>query len=403
VLTGFEELNNTTARPFNPDPNRYKPAEVTGQPASSYELALTNQDFKFPQVWRNDIAVDRRLPGGWTGTVEFIYNKDVNGISYINANLAAPTTGFAGADTRPRWTGSNRVNANVANAVVLGNEAEGKSWNFSSSLERLLQAGFWIKAAYSYGEARNTVDAGSIAFGSWNNNQHNGDPNNPGLGFSGASPGHRLFVATSYTKQYFKWGGTTVSAFWESRTGGNASYTYSGDLNGDGGTSNDLIYIPRDTSEMNFQTFSSGGRTFTAAEQAQAWDAVISKDHYLSKHRGQYAVRGAVFLPLEHRVDVSVAQDFYMSFAGQRHTFQFRMDALNFGNLLNSDWGVGNRLVSSQPLVVPSSAQGGPADSQGRAWYRLRVINNELIAKPVETTAGISDVWRLQFSLRYSF
>ena len=163
VLTGFEELNNTTARPFNPDPNRYKPANVNGQPASSYELALTNQDFKFPQVWRNDIAVDRRLPGGWTGTVEFIYNKDVNGISYINANLAAPTTRFAGADTRPRWVGSNRVNANVANAVVLGNEAEGTSWNFSSSIERLMQAGFWIKAAYSYGEAKNTVDAGSIA------------------------------------------------------------------------------------------------------------------------------------------------------------------------------------------------------------------------------------------------
>jgi hypothetical protein len=37
-----------------------------------------------------------------------------------------------------------------------------------------------------------------------------------------------------------------VSFFWESRTIGNASYTFAGDLNGDGGTSNDLIYIPRD-------------------------------------------------------------------------------------------------------------------------------------------------------------
>ncbi len=403
VLTGFEELNNTTARPFNPDPNRYKPTNVTGQPASSYELALTNPDFRFPQVWRNDIAIDRRLPGGWSGTVELLYNKDVNGISYINANLSAPTGTFAGVDSRPRWVGGNRVNANVANAVVLGNEAEGTSWNFSSSIERLMQAGFWIKAAYSYGEAKNTVDAGSIAFGSWNNNPHAGDPNNPGLGFSTASPGHRFFLATSYTRQYFKWGGTTVSAFWESRTGGSASYRYSGDLNGDGGFSNDLIYIPRDTSEMNFQTFTSGSRTFTAAEQAQAWDAFISDDSYLSKHRGQYAVRGAVFLPLEHRLDASLAQDFYMSFAGQRHTFQFRMDALNFGNLLNSDWGVGNRLVTSQPLVVPSSSQGGPADSQGRAWYRLQVVNNALISKPLQTTADSGDVWRLQFSLRYSF
>ena len=43
--------------------------------------------------------------------------------------------------------------------------------------------------------------------------------------------------------------------FWESRTGGNASYVYGGDLNGDGGTSNDLLYVPTDVSEMNFQAY----------------------------------------------------------------------------------------------------------------------------------------------------
>ena len=70
----------------------------------------------------------------------------------------------------------------------------------SGSLERLLNAGLWVKTAYSYGESKNTVDPGSIAFGSWNNNQHPGDPNNPGIGYSLTSPGHRFFLATSYTK-----------------------------------------------------------------------------------------------------------------------------------------------------------------------------------------------------------
>ena len=32
-----------------------------------YELALTNPDFKFPQIWRSNIAVDHRLPGGVDG------------------------------------------------------------------------------------------------------------------------------------------------------------------------------------------------------------------------------------------------------------------------------------------------------------------------------------------------
>ena len=85
-----------------------------------------------------------------------------------------------------------------------------------------------------------------------------GDPNNPGLAFSSNSPGHRFFVAGSYTKQYFGFGGTTVSAFWEARTIGNASYLFSGDMNGDTASGNDLIYIHRDQSEMNFSQFTRG-------------------------------------------------------------------------------------------------------------------------------------------------
>ena len=397
VLTGSEQLDNTTARPFSPDPDRYKPATVTGAPASSYALAVTDPDFRFPQTWRTDIGVDRRLPWGIIGTAEFLYNRDVNGVYYINANLAAPNSSFAGVDTRPRWTASNRINSNVSSAVVLQNQNVGRSWNFSGSASKTLSNGFLVKGAYSYGEAKNTVDPGSVALGSWNNNTHPGDPNNPPLAFSATSPGHRVFVAAAYTKDWFSHSATTVSMFWESRTIGNASYTYTGDLNGDGGTSNDLIYIPRDASEMNFQQYTAGGRTYTAAQQAQAWEAYISADKYLSKHRGQYAERGAVFLPMVNRMDLSIGQEVFASLAG-RHAFQVRLDIQNFGNLLNKNWGVSQRIVlSSQPL----SAQG--ADAQGRAQYRLRTIDNELITTPLESTASLDDVYRLQVSLRYRF
>ncbi|HJR61619.1 MAG TPA: carboxypeptidase regulatory-like domain-containing protein [Vicinamibacterales bacterium] len=399
VLTGFASIDNTTTRPFHPDPDHYKPAEVTGAPASSYELALTDPDFKFPQLWRNNIAVDQRLPWGWTGTAEFIYNRDVNGIYYINANLPGPTGAFAGADGRPRWVGSNsnRIHSNVSNAIVLKNQDVGRSWNTAFSVEKTSTAGLWVKAAYSYGQAKNTVDAGSIAFGSWNNNQHSGDPNNPGLGYS--NQGHRFFAAASYSREYFSFGKTTVSLFWESFNAGAASYTLSGDLNGDGGTSNDLIYIPRDTSEMNFQAFGS----FTADAQAQAWNAYIEQDEYLSKNRGKYAQRGGVLLPIVSRMDLGFHQDIFTNMGGRRHEFQFRTDVLNFGNLLNKNWGVGQRLVNAQPLIVPTTAQGGPADASGRAQYRLRTIDNQLMTKSLEQTAGLSDVWRVQFSVRYSF
>jgi hypothetical protein len=399
VLTGFETLDNTTARPFHPDPNRYKPTNVTGEPASSYELALTDNGFRFPQIWRSNIGVDQKLPGGVIGTVEFLYNKDVNGIYYINANLPPAQAAFTGADTRPRWT-SNRIHSNVFNAIVLKNQDVGSSWNFATTLSKITGFGLSLRGAYSYNSSKNTVDPGSIAFGSWAGNPHSGDPNNPGVGYStpfAASLGHRVFVNASLTREYFGFGATTFSVFWEARNGGNTSYVFSGDMNGDGGSGNDLIYIPRDTSEMNFVTFTSGGTTYTAAEQAAAFEAYIQQDAYLRDRRGEYAERGAVFLPIFSRMDVSVMQDLFANLGGRRHSAQVRLDINNFGNLLNSDWGVGDRLIRNQILTNAA------VDAQGRASYRLALVGRELVSRSFETTAGSSDVWSMMVSLRYSF
>jgi hypothetical protein len=401
VLTGFASVDNTTTRPFNPNPDAYKPATVTGAPASSYELALTDTDFKFPQTWRSNLAFDKKLPFGLIGTAEFLYNRDVNGVYYINANLPAAQSSFAGADTRSRYT-SNRIHSNVSNAVVLKNQDVGRSWTVSASLQKSLPRGF-LRTAYTYFDAKNTVDPGSIAFGSWSGNQISGDPNNPGLAYSGR--GHRFFLAGSYRLEYRNFGATTFSLFWEGRSLGTASYTFSGDLNGDGGTNNDLIYVPRDASEMNFQTFTQGGRTFTAAEQTAAWEAYIQADSYLRGRRGQYAERNGVLLPMVWRADFSVAQDLFKNLGGGRHSLQFRVDILNVGNLVNSDWGVGQRLVgstTSPPISAQPLIQAG-ADATGRAQYRLRVLNNQLVTTPLEFSAGEQDVYRVQFSLRYSF
>ena len=402
MLTGFERVNGTTARPFNPDPKHHWPTDVTGAPASQYELAFTDLDFKFPQLWRTNIAIDQRLPGGWVGTAEFLYSKDVNGIYYINANLADPNSEFTGADTRPRWTNTaaSRINSNIDNAIVMSNQNVGKSWNIAGSLERSFDNGFYAKAAYAYGETKNTVDPGSIAFGSWSSNAHSGDPNNPGLGFSANSPGHRFFTALSYRKSWANFGATTVSLFFEGATLGNASYLFAADANGDGGT-NDLIYIPVDQTEMNFQTYTANVNgtptTFTAEDQAAAWDAYIEQDEYLSARRGEYAGRGGVFLPMVWRADLSIAQELFTRVGGKLNRLQVRLDILNFSNLLNKSWGTGQRMVSNQPLTDPS------VDGNGALRYRLRQVNGQLMSKTFEKTAGINDVFRLQLGVRYIF
>ncbi len=409
ILTGFQQLDNTTARPWNPNPDHYKPATVTGDPATSYGLAITDPSFRFPQLWRSTIAADYRLPLGLIAGAEYLYSRDVNGIYYINANLADPSTNFTGADSRPRWTAGNRINSNITSAIVLKNQNVGRSWNMAFTLERPFANGFFAKAAYSYGIGRNTVDPGSIAFGSWNNNQHSGNPNNPGVAFSSAAVKHRVFGAVTYRQEYFKFGATSISAFWESRPQFNTSYVFGGDLNGDGGTSNDLIYIHRDIAEMNFGniTNSSGTVLFTPEQQAAAWNAFIAQDRYLSKNRGRYVERGAVFAPFIHRMDLSVAQDVFVRLGGQRHKFQFRADILNFGNLLSKNWGGGYSIVTTQPLVTVSTSstatcRPGPSDPTA-ARYCLRTIGGGLLSESFQRSSNINDVYRIQFGVRYFF
>lgn len=408
ILTGFDSFDNVFSRPWNPNIDRYKPTNVTGAPAASYELSLTDTNFRFPQLWRTNIATDVRLPAGFIGGAEFLYNRDLNGIYYINANLPAPDSAFTGPDARPRWitdrcptisgTQANRINCIVPNAIVLKNQNIGRSWNVAFTLERPLWNGLYGKAAYSYGESRNTVDPGSIAFGSWNGNQHAGDPNNPGLGFSSSSPRHRIFGLLSYEKEYFKFGRTSVSMFYETRNWGNGSYVVGGDLNGDGGTANDLMYIPRDASEMNFQQYTASGSTFTVPQQQAAFEAFIQANEYLSSRRGQYAERGGAFLPFVTRVDFSLAQDLFFRTGSRVHRFQIRGDILNFTNLLNKNWGIGKQFNSLQPLVP----QG--VDGTGKPLYRFRNIGANLLSPTAYLpTSGFGDVWRLQLGVRYTF
>lgn len=423
MLQGNIQEDNTKTKPFTTNVDAYKPTNVTGAPAASYELDVTDPGFKFPQIWRSNVAVDHKLPGDVVATAEFIYNRDVNGIYYINANLPAAQSAFTGVDNRPRWTGAacgsgtagpcvTRINNapgnQVTSTIVMKNEDIGRSWNAAISLSKNYYHGLTMKGAYSYGEARNTIDPGSTAFASWAGNQQSADPNNPGLSLSATSPGHRFFLQTSYTRQYFGFGSTTIAAFFEARTPGRDaltvnSYVFGGDMNGDSGSNNDLVYIPRDQSEMNFTPFSitsSGGAvlaSFTAAQQAQAWDDYINQDPYLSKHRGEYAGRNAIFLPIVKRLDLSLTQDVFHNIAGKKNAGQFRIDILNFGNMLNHNWGVSQRLTQSQIL------NSATVDAQGRVAYRMNTLNNQLITKSYQTNAALADVYSFMLSFRYSF
>ena len=380
---------------------------------------MTDDSFRFPQTWRSNIGVDRKLPWGLVGTLDYIYNRDVNAPVYVNANLPAPEGAYTGVDNRPRWAATaagatpapginvalpacaatgqvgpcftrlnNAPGNQITNAYVIKNQSENNSWNISGALTKNLSNGFSFKGGFNYGVSSSLVEPSSTAGTSWGGaNPIVRDPNNPALAYSQNSPGKRVFLASNYTRQYFGFGATTISAFYDGHTNGNTSFVFAGDANGDTVSGNDLIYIPRNTTEMNFKPLTVSGRTFTAADQAAAFEQLITSSSYLSAHRGQYAERGAVFLPIVNRVDLSVTQDVFHSVAGRRHSGQIRLDVTNFGNLLNDKWGAGRRLVNTQILTSPS------ADATGALTYNLQTLSGNLITTPLQTSAGIADVY----------
>jgi len=405
VLTGFIQTDNTTAYPFNPDPKHYIPATPTLP--SSYELAITDPDFKFPQTWRTNLAADLKLPFGFLSTLEFIYNQEVNGIGYFNANLPLSNNVVyrpGGVIERPRYT-ATRINNNVVNAITLDNSNNGYGYSLAASLEKPFAKGFFVKAAYNFGVSKNTVDPGSIAAGSYNNNLIYWDPNNAYLAFSSNDQRHRFIFAASYKLEYKKFGSTQVGFFLEGRNQGRTSYIYSNDLNGDGNT-NDLIYIHKNTSEMNFVSYDPDGTgpapTYTAAEQVADWEAYIKQDKYLNANRGKFAERNGVIYPWIWSADLNITQEFYIYTGGKRNVLQFTMNIINVTNLINSDWGVGWVINNNRPIRVVSG-------SANPATYRLNTLGvktDGTIVKITDTfshSASIGDVWSAQFGIRYIF
>jgi hypothetical protein len=99
---------------------------------------------------------------------------------------------------------------------------------------------------------------------------------------------------------------------------------YGGDLNGDRINGNDLLFVPRKASDLRFVPISQnlgGSSQFFYTQQQEAFDKFIDQDAYLSTKRGQYVDRNENLLPMLHRVDLSVTQDFFIKIGGKRIVF----------------------------------------------------------------------------------
>lgn len=372
--------------------------------AARGSIAVTDKDFRNPQLVRTNLATDFRLPFGVVATLEGIYSKTLNDVLPQDINLTSPTGTLAG-DGRPTYP-SNRLrnSADFNNVILLTNTSKGYQYSITGELKKQMTSNLFASAAYTYGQSRDLYSgSSSTAVSIWEFNPHAGNPNNLELSWSNFDLRHRVIGSISYRKAYLNHFATTISAFYNGQSGSPYSFTYyGGDLNGDGGSftsnSNDLIYIPRTRDEIVLVTDGVNDRR-TLDQQWTELNAFIEGDKYLREHRGQYAARNGGRTPFQHRIDVRLLQDIFTKIGSKDHTIQLSVDVINFGNLLNKDWGrdyfVSNQNFGTLRYQGLEGPGGRPTFSFGSGTTPSPTLGYQI--------SQLSSRWQAQFGVRYLF
>ncbi|VAW11645.1 TonB-dependent receptor [hydrothermal vent metagenome] len=374
----------------------FDPDVTFGNPANpsqtlSNELNLTDREFKLPQVWRTNIGVDHELPFGITGTLDFIYSRDISTPIVYNPVLRAPDGTLNGPDQRPYWEEGYSSDDDFRNVFLLTNaNRKADYYSFTAQLQKQFDNGFYAMVAYTASRARDLDATGGSQAGSLWTATVQEDRNDPKLGFAAFDQPNRFIANLNYKTE-----NTTIALFWQGGENGRYSYTYSGNF---GDNSNRLIYIPNDASELNFEEFTLDGATVTEQSQINALNAYIAQDEYLSGNRGKIAERNGAKNPWLNRYDLRITEDINLC-KDKKNKIQLSLDFLNIGNMLNSDWGV-PQFAFQRNLLNYRGRNGA-----GEPTYRLNTVpgTTDLPTETNRPSTNIGDTWRLQVGVRYLF
>ncbi len=404
VIQNTVEIVNAAGLPnylFNPDPNAYV-GNFPSQPGTSSpgSIAIVDPEFKMPQVFRASAAVDKKLGKTWTLTLEGIVNKDINALLQYNANQKAPIGVTAGAGSRPLFgntSATRRYNTSISEAMVLTNTSKGGAGIVTVQLAKRFSNNWDFSVAYTHTESFDVSgNPGSQAASAWSNVQSVNGNNNLELAYSDFGTPNRVVAFGSYKFSYAKLFATTIALVYTGFEQNRFSYRYSSDFNQDGLGTNDLIYIPKNASEITFAT----NGAFTPQQQSDAFFAYIAQDKYLKDHQGQFAERNGAKLPWFSNLDLRILQDILPVAKHKNYGLQLSMEIENFTNMISSDWGVTRRTVYNNAAIL-SVATAPTATTP--ATFRMNTVNGALPTRTFDSNITAANTWRMNLGLRLNF
>lgn len=377
------------------DPNQIRdllgaPATITPEQGTvAKTIGGVDRNFKMPQVWKTSVAIDYQVPVSFplTLTAEFIYTKKINDVMLDNYNIKNNTSEWEhlnGADNRLIYPKDFTYYSNLNDACVLTNTHKGHGYTFNITATAEPIKNLNVMAAYTHTVMKEISGMpGSNASSAWSGLYTVNGPNFPTLQNSAYVIPDRLIASVSYkyAKEHF-------SLFYTGYSPAGYSFFYNGDVNGDG-IKNDLMYIPKDDSEIQF----------ASDADRQAFWQFVEQDKYLKNHKGEYAEAYGARAPFVHRFDFRWAHDFDVKIGNTLNRLQLSVDIMNVGNLFNSKWGVAKNMGvcnNGQILKLNKIENNTPV-------FSMMKSNGEYPTKTWDFNHNYDQCWKMQVGLKYTF
>lgn len=390
---------------FNPDwKNQYEAADFGGTDAPhGGQVDIFAEDFKFPQMFRVNLAVDKTLPWDMIGTIEGIYSKTINNVLYYNLNVEPSTQTLTGTpDDRPLFT-ADKIDRDYTRVILGTNTSEGYTYSLTAQLQKPFDNGLVASIAYTFGRAMAVNDATSSQNSSqWRYMEQVRGLNDLDLSYSDFDMKHRIVGYVSYSREFFNHLKSTVSIFYSGQSGRPLSYVYRNDLNRDTERHNDLIFVPASADDINLIDIGSPGDDdfVSAAQQWTDLEAFINADDYLKDRKGKYAERNAARAPFVSIVDLKFAQDLFTDLGGRQQKITLTFDIFNFSNLLNKNWGHRYFVRFNKYSLI--EFEGMEADGT-TPMFTFEKPDDKIDVFSADDSGLSSSRWQARFGIRYTF
>ncbi len=379
---------------------------IPGAGTPSKTVNTVSEDFKLPQVFRANLAWEKNLENGWNFTLEALYSKTLNNVSFNNVayedkGATFNPVSFDSDVTAPRYS---QIDSNYENAINLENTNKGYTYDLSAMVMKHFTWGLDLTASYTYGRSYSLNDAGSsVATSNWKKNISVDANATDEVSYSRYDVPHRISASASYTSPKYgpsKRFNTVVALTYQGYSGSRYSFgfdEYKKNINGDYTDDNTLLYIPTDA-EIDEMWFIDGGKYDsyhgTAEESRAMFKDWCNTNEYAKEHRGEWSERYGAQNPFEHHFDLHVSE--YFVYNKQKNSkIQLSLDILNVGNMINRESGL--YYYQPYPSVSILTVNGTKTDDKGNLTAGYTWKGEETYMQT------FSSRWHMQLGLRVTF